>query len=144
MIEDLPLVEDLAALHQEAQIRVDRVVLARIELAAAIGDLVAGREDIFTESAKAVKFIDDYLNPVIANPEPIAPEVAIEFPPEAGIPVFTTVDAEELSFDNTSGGEVDITPEVLVEEFGEFVEAPPVDDEDDEDDEFVPADSGVT
>jgi hypothetical protein len=135
---DVPLAEDLVELHEEAQKRVDRVVLARIELAAALADLVAGREEIFAESAKAVKFIDDYLNPVVPNPEPIAPEVAIELPPEVEIPVFTTVDDEGLAFDNTSGGEVDIAPEVLVEEFGEFIEAPPVEDT------FVPADSGVT
>lgn len=137
---DVPLNEDLVALHQEAQKRVDRVVLARIELAAALADLVAGREEIFTESAKAVKFIDDYLNPTVPNPEPIAPEVALELPPEVEIPVFTTVDDDDLAYDNTSGGEVDIEPEVLVEEFGEFVPAEPVEPEG----EFVPADSGVT
>lgn len=132
---DVPLNEDLVALHAEAQKRVDRVVLARIELAAAIADLVDGREDIFTESAKAVKFIDDYLNPSVPNPEPIAPEVALELPPEVEIPVFTTVDDEGLAFDNTSGGEV--APELVAEIAEEFIAADPVE-------EFVPIDNGVT
>lgn len=120
---DLPLNEDLLAVYQEAQKKVDRVVLARIELAAAIEDLVKGREEIFHKTAEAVKFIDDYLNPTVPNPEPIAPEVAAELPPEEEIPVFTTVDTDDLAFYNTSGGVVDITPEEVVEEFGEFVPA---------------------
>lgn len=120
-MEDLPLNEDLVELHAEAQKRVDRVVAARVELGAAMQDLAAGREEIFTASAKAVKFIDDYLNPVVVNPEPIAPEVAIELPAEVEIPVFTTVDDDDLTFYNTSGGEVDLDEEELIEEFGEFV-----------------------
>lgn len=127
MSNDLPLPEDLKEIYSEAQMRVDRVIRARVELADAIADLVDGRETIFTEAALAVKFIDDYLNPTVPNPEPIAPEVADEtLPPEEEIPVFTTVDTDELAFDNTSGGEVDITPEELVEDFGEFVPAEPV------------------
>ena len=119
---DLNLSEDLNELNREAQKRVDRVVAARVELGAAMEDLIAGREEILKASAAAVKFVDDYLNPTVANPEPIAPEVAIELPPEAEIPVFTTVDAEGLTWFNTSGGEVAIEEEVLEEVFGEFVE----------------------
>lgn len=119
---DLNLSEDLNELNREAQKRVDRVVAARVELGAAMEDLIAAREEILKASAAAVKFVDDYLNPTVANPEPIAPEVAIELPPEVEIPVFTTVDAEGLTWFNTSGGEVAIEEEVLEEVFGEFVE----------------------
>lgn len=116
--------KSLEAVHVDVQARVDRVKRARVELAASIEDLVLGRETIALQSAAAVKFIDDYLNPVVADPAPISPEtVDVALPPEEEIPVFTTVDDEELAFDNTSGGTVDITEEVLVEEFGEFVTA---------------------
>ena len=119
---DLNLTEDLNEIHREAQKRVDRVIAARVELAAAMEDLVAGRESILKASADAVKFVDDYLDPRVANPEPIAPEVAAELPPEVEIPVFTTVDAEGLTYFNVSGGEVAVEEEVLEEVFGEFVE----------------------
>jgi hypothetical protein len=120
---DLNLNEDLVEIHREAQKRVDRVVAARVELNAAMEDLVAGRESILAASAQAVKFVDDYLNPTVANPEPIAPEVAMELPPEAEIPVFTTVDDEGLAYFNTSGGEVALEVEAMEETFGEFIEA---------------------
>jgi hypothetical protein len=115
----------IAAVHADVQARVDRVKRARIELAASIEDLVVGRETVARESAVAVKFVDDYLNPTVANPEPLSPEtVDVTLPPEEEIPVFTTVDADDLAFDNVSGGTVDIDEDTLVEEFGEFVEAP--------------------
>jgi hypothetical protein len=119
---DLNLSEDLLEIHREAQKRVDRVIAARVELAAAMDDLVAGRESILKASEKAVAFVDAYLNPVMVNPEPIAPEVAMELPPEAEIPVFTTVDAEGLTYFNVSGGEVAVEEEILEEVFGEYVE----------------------
>lgn len=120
---DLTLEEDLGEIHREAQKRVDRVVAARIELAEALKDLVMGRDSILAASAKAVGFVDEYLNPTVANPEPIAPEVAVEFPPEAEIPVFTTVDEEGLTWFNTSGGEVAMEEEALEEAFGSWMNA---------------------
>lgn len=120
---DLTLTDDLAEVHREAQKRVDRLVAARVELAAAIDDLMAGRASILTASAQAIKFVDDYLNPTVANPEPIAPEVAAELPPEEEIPVFTTVDEDGLAFYNTSGGEVPMDDEALDEYFGGYIEA---------------------
>ena len=120
---DLTLEEDLGEIHREAQKRVDRVVAARIELGEALKDLVVARDNILSASAKAVGFVDEYLNPTVANPEPIAPEVAVEFPPEAEIPVFTTVDEEGLAWFNTSGGEVAMEEETLEEVFGDYLGA---------------------
>lgn len=120
---DLTLTEDLAEVHREAQKRVDRVVAARVELAAAMDDLMAGRASILTASAQAIKFVDDYLNPTVANPEPIAPEVAAVFPPEEEIPVFTTVDEDGLAFYNTSGGEAPMDEGALDDYFGGYIEA---------------------
>lgn len=114
----------LAAVHEDVQARVDRVKRARIELADSIESLVNGRETIALQSTAAIKFIDDYLNPVAADPEPLSPETVDEtLPPEEEIPVFTTVDDEDLAYDNISGGTVDIDQATLVEEFGEFVSA---------------------
>jgi hypothetical protein len=118
---EVTLTEGLAHVHAQVQAKVDRVKRARVELASAIEDLVAGRETVAYESAAAVKFIDDYLNPVVADPAPISPEtVDTTLPPEAEIPVFTTVDLDGLTFENTSGGTVDMDEETLVEEFGVF------------------------
>jgi hypothetical protein len=118
---EVTLTEGLAHVHAQVQAKVDRVKRARVELASAIEDLVAGRETVAYESAAAVKFIDDYLNPVVADPAPISPEtVDATLPPEAEIPVFTTVDLDGLTFENTSGGTVDMDEETLVEEFGVF------------------------
>ena len=125
---DLTLEEDLGEIHREAQKRVDRVVAARIELGEALKELVVGRDSILAASAKAVGFVDEYLNPTVANPEPIAPEVAAEFPPEAEIPVFTTVDEEGLAWFNTSGGEVAMDGEVLEEVFGDYLGADEVEE----------------
>jgi hypothetical protein len=118
---EVTLTEGLASVHAQVQAKVDRVKRARVELAGAIEDLVAGRETVAYESAAAVKFIDDYLNPVVAEPAPISPEtVDATLPAEEEIPVFTTVDLEGLGFWNTSGGTVDMDEETLAEEFGVF------------------------
>jgi hypothetical protein len=118
---EVTLTEGLASVHVQVQAKVDRVKRARVELASAIEDLVAGRETVAYESAAAIKFIDDYLNPVVAEPAPISPEtVDVTLPAEAEIPVFTTVDMDGLAFWNTSGGTVDMDEAALVEEFGVF------------------------
>jgi hypothetical protein len=116
--EDLPLSVDIAEVNREAQVAVDRVVRARVELSAAIQNVVEVRGTIALGSAAAVGFIDDYMNPAVANPEPVAPEVADEtLPPEEEIPVFTTVEEPEVNFVNTSGGEVET--ELAIEEMEE-------------------------
>jgi hypothetical protein len=118
---EVTLTEGLASVHVQVQAKVDRVKRARVELASAIEDLVAGRETVAYESAAAIKFIDDYLNPVVAEPAPISPEtVDVTLPAETEIPVFTTVDMDGLAFWNTSGGTVDMDEATLVQEFGVF------------------------
>ena len=118
MAEDVPLSEDVVELNREAQRAVDRVIAARVELAAAIENVNDVRVKIAEGSASAVAFIDNYMNPTVPNPPPVAPDVAAE-PPAEEPPVFTTVDDTDVALDNSSGGEaetVDEAFEVLVPE----------------------------
>lgn len=127
MAEDVPLSEDVVELNREAQRAVDRVIAARVELAAAIENVNDVRAKIAEGSASAVAFIDNYMNPTVPNPAPVAPDVAAE-PPAEEPPVFTTVDDTDVALDNSSGGEaetVDEAFEVLVPE----AEAPVADTE---------------
>jgi len=113
MAEDLSLDEDVAELNREAQKAVDREVAARAELAAAIENRVAVRAKIAGGSADAVAFIDNYVNPVVAAPPPIAPEVAAPAP-AVEPPVFTTVDDANVAPENSSGGVSVIADELVV------------------------------
>jgi hypothetical protein len=103
---DLSLADDLAEVRGEIQRRVDRVVAARVELAASLADLADGREQVLTKSANAVAFVDAFLNPLADNPPPIAPDVAAP-PPPVEPPVFTTVTEADATQTNTSGGSAD-------------------------------------
>lgn len=109
---DLPLAADVAEINREAQKAVDRVIAARVELAAAIANVVDVRNNIATGSTGAIAFIDNYMNPVAPNPAPIAPEVAAP-PVAAEPPVFTTVDTIELTPETTSGGAAPVVDEAF-------------------------------
>lgn len=117
MSEDAPLSDDVAELNREAQRAVDRVIAARVELDAAIANVNETRTKIADGSAAAVAFIDNYMNPTVPNPPPVAPEVAAE-PPAEEPPVFTTVDDADVALENSSGGEADVAPifDVIVPE----------------------------
>lgn len=104
---DLPLADDTAELKREAQKAVDREIAARVELAAAIENRVSVRALIGAGSAAALAFIDAYTNPTVANPEPIAPEVAAP-PVDVEPPVYTDVTDIEVNPGNTSGGDASI------------------------------------
>lgn len=116
---DLPLDADVAELKREAQKAVDRLVAARVELADAIANINTVRGSIAGGSSDAVAFIDNYMNPVAANPAPIAPEVAAP-PPAVEPPVFTSVETADLTQDTTSGGSAPVVADEL-----NVVEAPP-------------------
>lgn len=101
--EDLSLDEDIAEVHREVQKVVDAEIAARVALDTAIANRVAVRAKVDGVSAMAVAFIDNYVSPVVANPPPLAPEVAAP-PPAEEPPVFTSVETSELSRETTSGG----------------------------------------
>jgi hypothetical protein len=109
---DLPLDEDIAELNREAQKAVDREIAARIELDAAISNRVAVRAKLSDGSGAAIAFIDNYVNPVKPNPEPVAPEVAAP-PPAVEPPVFTSVDSADLTPETTSGGAAEVVADEL-------------------------------
>jgi hypothetical protein len=108
---DNTLDEDIIALEHEAQKAVDREIAARVELDAAINNRVAVRAKLSEGSARAIAFIDQYVNPTEPNPEPIVPEVAQPAPAEEP-PVFTTVDTGDISPDNSTGGESEVAEEL--------------------------------
>jgi hypothetical protein len=103
-----------AEMNAAAQKAVDRAIAARVELAAAIEGINAVRAEIADGSAAAVAFIDQYMNPTAANPEPIAPEVAA---PEPAIepPVFTTIEDADITLENSSGGASEVADEFSVD-----------------------------
>lgn len=107
MSDDKPLRDDVAELNREAQKAVDRVIAARVELAAALENINTVRGLIEDGSAAAVLFIDNYMNPAVPNPAPIAPDVAADPPPEEP-PVFTDVATATLDAATTSGGEAEV------------------------------------
>lgn len=82
-------------LKQRAQRSVDRHVNARAELEAATAELKETRAAIAAESTEALAFIDDYHNPKVENPAPIAPDVAAA-PPNHEPPVYTSIDTPML------------------------------------------------
>lgn len=125
-MEDRPVGDDVAELNREAQKAVDRVIAARVELAAAIDNINSVRQQIADGSAAATAFIDNYMSPSLPNPPPVAPEVAAP-PPAVEPPVFTTVDDTTIAIDNSSGG----TAPVIADEFE--VVTPPEPGESDDD-----------
>lgn len=109
---DLDLDADIAEIHREVQKVVDAETAARAALEIAIANRVAVREKVAGISAKAAAFIDNYVSPVVANPAPLAPDVAAP-PPAAEPPVFTMVTTAELSPETTSGGNAPVIDEAL-------------------------------
>lgn len=121
--QDAPLETDVAELKREAQKAVDREIAARVELDAAISNRVAVRAMIGGGSADALAFIDAYTNPTVANPAPIAPDVAAPLPVDEP-PVFTTVDDLQVDPENTTGGDAGMAVEFEFTPPSEFY--PPV------------------
>lgn len=103
---DLSLDADIAAQRHEAQKAVDRNIRARQELADSNAELDAFEQKVAAGAQDALDFVRTYRNPTVANPAPIAPDVA-EQPPAVEPPVFTSIDSTELADGSTSGGVVD-------------------------------------
>lgn len=123
--EDLSLDEDIAEIHREGQKIVDEETRIRGMLADVIARRVAYREKVAAISPQAVAFIDNYVHPTVANPAPLAPEVAAP-PPAEEPPVFTTVGVAELSPETTSGGAAPVVDEAFdLPEAPVAVEPPP-------------------
>jgi hypothetical protein len=73
--EDLSLKDDIAEVHREIQVRVNRVKAARQALAEADADLDDAATQVAGLSPEAAAYIAEFRNPATPEPTPLAPDV---------------------------------------------------------------------